>query len=126
MNKKSYTIFRILVVIAIGIAVGWSVTSGNAIVPIPVVLIGIVLLYFIRGKVKDVLEDERLNKIREKSSRVTFQIFGITAAIAGAVMLALSKNMYPGLASIGFTLIYSVCALLILDYIAYAYFARKY
>ena len=126
MNKKSYTIFRILIVIAIGIAVGWSVTSGNAIVPIPVVLIGIGLLYFMRSNVKDILEDERLNKIREKSSRLTFQIFGITAAVTGAVMLALSKNMYPNLASIGFTLIYTVCALLILDYIAYAYFARKY
>jgi uncharacterized membrane protein len=126
MNKKRYTIFRILIVVAIGIAVGWSVTAGNAIVPIPVVLIGIGLLYFLRSKVKDILEDERLNKIREKSSRVTFQIYGITAAVAGAVMLALSKNMFPGLASIGFTLIYSVCAFLILDYIAYAYFARKY
>ncbi|MEJ2739957.1 MAG: DUF2178 domain-containing protein [Dehalococcoidia bacterium] len=126
MNKKSFTLFRILIVVAIGIAVGWSVTAGNAIVPIPVVLIGIGLLYFTRSKVKDVLEDERLNTIREKSSRLTFQIFGITAAVAGAVMLALSKNIYPDLASVGFTLIYSVCALLILDYIAYAYFARKY
>jgi uncharacterized membrane protein len=126
MNKKSYTFFRILIVIAIGIAVGWSVTAGRAIVPIPAVIIGIGLLYFMRSKVKDVLEDERLNKIREKSSRVTFQIFAITAAVAGAVILALSKNMYPSLALIGFTLTYSVCALLILDYIAYAYFARKY
>ena len=126
MNKKSFTLFRILIVVAIGIAVGWSVTAGNAIAPIPVVLIGIGLLYFTRSKVKDVLEDERLNTIREKSSRLTFQIFGITAAVAGAVMLALSKNIYPDLASVGFTLIYSVCALLILDYIAYAYFARKY
>ena len=126
MNKKSFTLFRILIVVAIGIAVGWSVTAGNAIAPIPVVLIGIGLLYFTRSKVKDVLEDERLNTIREKSSRLTFQIFGITAAVAGAVMLALSKNIYPDLASVGFTLIYSVFALLILDYIAYAYFARKY
>lgn len=126
MNKKSFTLFRILIVVAIGIAVGWSVTAGNAIAPIPVVLIGIGLLYFTRSKVKDVLEDERLNTIREKSSRLTFQIFGITAAVAGAVMLALSKNIYPDLASVGFTLIYSVCALIILDYIAYAYFARKY
>ena len=126
MNKKRFTLFRILIVVAIGIAVGWSVTAGNAIVPIPVVLIGIGLLYFTRSKVKDVLEDERLNTIREKSSRLTFQIFGITAAVAGAVMLALSKNIYPDLASVGFTLIYSVCALIILDYIAYAYFARKY
>ena len=126
MNKKRFTLFRILIVVAIGIAVGWSVTAGNAIAPIPVVLIGIGLLYFTRSKVKDVLEDERLNTIREKSSRLTFQIFGITAAVAGAVMLALSKNIYPDLASVGFTLIYSVCALIILDYIAYAYFARKY
>ena len=126
MNKKRFTLFRILIVVAIGIAVGWSVTAGNAIAPIPVVLIGIGLLYFTRSKVKDVLEDERLNTIREKSSRLTFQIFGITAAVAGAVMLALSKNIYPDLASVGFTLIYSVFALLILDYIAYAYFARKY
>ena len=126
MNKRSYTILRILIVIAIGISVGWSVTAGNAIVPIPVVLIGTGLLYLMRSKVTDILEDERLNKIREKSSRITFQIFGISAVVAGAVMLALSKNIYPGLESIGFTLIYSVCALLILDSIAYAFFARKY
>jgi uncharacterized membrane protein len=126
MNKMSYAFFRILIVIAIGIAVGWSVNAGNAIVPIPAVIIGTGLLYFMRSKVKDVLEDERLNKIREKSSRLTFQIYGIAATVAGAVLLALSKNMYPGLESIGFTLIYSVCAFLILDCIAYAYFARKY
>ena len=126
MNKKRFTLYRILILIAIGIAVGWSVSAGNAIVPIPVVLIGIGLLYFLRRNVTDVLEDERLNKIREKSSRLTFQIFGVTAAVAGAVVIALSKSVYPDIEQIGFTLIYSVCVLLIIDYIVYAYFARKY
>ena len=115
-----------LIVVAMGALIGWSVAIGNAIIPIPVVLCGLVLPYLLRKRVREVIEDERMHKINEKASKVTLQIFGIVTALLGVILIALSQGGFTYFRQAGFTLAYSACILLLVHLILYSYYTRKY
>ena len=126
MSKERLRFYRMLIVVAMGALIGWSVAIGNAIIPIPVVLCGLVLLYLLRKRVKEVIEDERMHKINEKASKVTLQIFGIVTALLGVILIALSQGSWTDFRQAGFTLAYSACFLLLVHLILYSYYTRKY
>ena len=62
------------------------------------------LLYLSKRQLKEIVEDERIYKTREKASRVTIAIFGPVIAVAGAVLIALRKSVTVELEQAGFTL----------------------
>ena len=126
MNKERLRFLRMLIVVVVGALIGWSVAIGNAIIPIPVVLCGLVLLYLLRKRVKEVIDDERMHKINEKASKVTLQIFGIITALLGAILIALSQGGLTDYRQAGFTLAYSACFLLLVHLLLYSYYTRKY
>lgn len=126
MKMNTLRFFRALIVIIMGALIGWSVAIGNAIIPIPVVIVGLLLLYLLRKRVKEVIEDERMHKINEKASKVALQVFGIAIALTGAILIALSQGGLSDFRQAGFTLAYSVCFLLMIHLALYSYYARKY
>lgn len=125
MNKK-LRFFKMLIVMSTGCLIGWSIVIGNAIIPIPAAIGGSVLLYLLRKRVKEVIEDERIHKINEKASTVTLQVFGIVIALLGAILIALSQGGLSDFRQAGFTLSYSACFLILIYSILYSYYARKY
>lgn len=126
MSKKTFRICGGVIVAAMSAAVGWSVAIGNAIVPIVAVAVGVGLLHLCRRRVKEVMEDERLHKINEKASRLTFRISTITMAVTSAVLIALSHSVSADFRLVGLTLAYTVCALVVLHLVLYTYYGQKY
>jgi len=126
VSYKTFKLWRSIIVIIIAILVGWSVVSGNALVPVPAVITGIIIVFLFKKGVKEVIVDERIFSIADKASMLTFRAFAILAATAGATLLALSREGFPDLFKIGLTLAYSVCAMLVFYYIAYIYYNRKF
>ena len=126
MSKERLRFSRMLIVVVMGALIGWAVAIGNAIIPIPVALLGLILLYLLRKRVKEVIEDERMHKINEKASKVTLQIFGIVTALLGVILIALSQGSWTDFRQAGFTLAYSACFLLLVHLILYSYYTRKY
>lgn len=123
MKWKQYRVYGMLVVMAMGAVIGWSVANGNAVVPVAAAVIGMVLIYFLKKRVTEVIKDELVYRISEKASRMTLQICLLTAALAGAVLIAL-RDHYPQYAHTGFTLSFSVCAALILYLLLYGYYTQ--
>lgn len=126
MSRKMFKLCGIVITMAMGALIGWAVSIGNALIPIPVVLGGVGLLYLCKKRVREVIEDERIYRITEKAARLTIQIFGPVIAVAGAILIAISRDASPGLAQAGFTLAYSACALLVLYYIFHIYYSIKF
>ena len=126
MSKRTYTLCSIVIAIAIGALVSWSVEVGNAIVPIVAVAGGMGVLYFCRSQVKEIMEDERHQQIAEKASLITFRISMIGMAVGGAVLLALGQSGLVEFRGVGLTLSYTVCVLVLLYLILYEYYSRKY
>jgi uncharacterized membrane protein len=126
MNFKQFTAIRIFILIIMVGLISWAIVSGNAWIPIPVIIAALVIQLFVRRRVKEVVVDERVYSIAEKASLVAFRIFGIAAAVIGATLVALGWQSASDLYKIGLTLAYAVCGLLVIYYIAYIYYNRKY
>jgi uncharacterized membrane protein len=126
MSFKQFTLIRIIVIIIMAGLISWAITSGNALMPIPVVIAALVILLLFRRRVKEVVVDERIYSIAEKASYLAFRIFGIAAAVIGATLVTLGWDSASDLYKIGLTLAYAVCGLMVIYYIAYIYYNRKY
>ena len=126
MSFKTYTAIRMVIIIIMAGLIGWAVVNGNALIPVPVIIAAMVILLLFRRRVKEVVVDERVYSIAEKASLIAFRVFGILAAVIGATLVALGWDSSSDLYKIGLTLAYSVCGLLVIYYIAYIYYNRKY
>ena len=74
---------------------------------------------------KKLAVDERVNTVAEKALSVASTVFIILSAPIGLTLIALGQNDYPGLEPVGFTLAFSVCAVVLVYYIAHLYYNRK-
>ena len=126
MNRKRYTIYATSTAIVIGIVFAFSIVTGNFVLPLIAIILGMSLMYLCKRRVVDVIQDERTYRIAEKSSMRTIQILGPATAIIGVVTLAMSESGYIRLAEIGYALLYFNIALLGLYMFFYGYYSRKY
>ena len=126
MSYKKFKLWRTIVVIIVAILVGWSGANNYVFIPVPAVIVGTAIVLLLRRRVKEVIVDERIFSVADKAARLIFYTFVILAGMAAATILALDPERYPDLEQAGFTLAYSVCALLVFYCVAYMYYNRKY
>lgn len=122
---ENYKIFRTIIVIFVATVVGLSVSLGAIIPAFLAILIGVMLSYVYKKNTKEVLYDERMVKISEKSSRIAMTIFAISITFIGLFLITL-KDLYPEFTRAGFTLAFSAIGILGLYYVFYGYYNRKY
>lgn len=125
MSRRMYKVCRAVLVVALAIVVGWSVTAGNAVVPIIAVAAAVGLMYLCRRATREVIEDERIYHIYEKASAATMRFLLPAMGLAAVVLLSLKENLSVELAFLGEALGYSVCMLLVMYLTFYSYFSRK-
>ena len=126
MSKSTFLLCRIALIIAGCFLISWAALSKNYIV-LPILVAGWVgLLFFLRSKVKELMKDERSDRIKEKTARIAMPVFVVMAYVASAVLVLLGKNTSSSLTQIGITVGYSAFALLIIYWIIYIYYAKKY
>jgi uncharacterized membrane protein len=122
---KNYQILRIIVAIFVGTVVGLSVIIGTILPAILAIVIGTMISYIYKKSTDEILEDERIIKVSEKASRIAIVLFSISIAFIGMFLIKL-RNDYPDFTQAGFTLSYAAVALLMLYYIFYGYYDKKY
>jgi uncharacterized membrane protein len=126
MERKKFKLYWIIITIAVGFVIGLSALRGEPIIAIVAVVIGMILLYSLKSRVKEVIEDERVYRISEKASRRTIQVVGTTTALIGLIIIGLSKSEYLELVEVGYSLACFATALLMVYMIFYGYYARKF
>jgi len=126
LNVKRYELYRRAIMIAVALLVGLSAVTGEFALAISSVVIGLLILYSIKGRVEQVLVDERAFKISEKASRRTIQVVGTVTAIVGLIMIVLGRGRYPALTDFGMALTYLAIFLLAVYLIFYRYYSWKF
>jgi uncharacterized membrane protein len=127
MDKKKFQLYRQIVTVVVAALVGWSVAAeASVIVPLIGIGAGMGLLYLLKKRVKEVMEDERTYRISERASRITVGVFAPVAVVAAIVLITLSGNVLPDLKQAGSALAYSACALMVLYHIFHLYYERKH
>ncbi|MFA0832688.1 MAG: DUF2178 domain-containing protein [Methanobacterium formicicum] len=122
---KNYQILRIIVAIFVATVVSLSVITENLLLAILAIVIGTMISYIYKKNTDEILEDERITKVSEKASRMAIVLFSISIAFIGMFLIML-RNEYPDFTQAGFTLSYAAVALLMLYYIFYGYYDKKY
>lgn len=127
MDKRSFQRVRLIVTLAIVIVVGWAVlTHASIVVPLIGIAIGMTLLFVLKRRTKEVMEDERTHRISDRASRTAVVIFAPALVLAAVVLIVLANTVLPDFKQTGDILAYSGCALVILYNIAYVYHERKH
>jgi uncharacterized membrane protein len=122
---KNYQILRIIIAIFVGTVVALSVIIGTILPAVLAIVIGTMISYIYKKNTDEILEDERIARVSEKASRIAIVLFSISIAFIGMFLIML-RNEYPDFTQAGFTLSYAAVALLMLYYIFYGYYNKKY
>jgi uncharacterized membrane protein len=125
MNRRQFALCGILITMALGAVIGWSISTENPFLALVAVIVAMALLYLCKTRVEEVLEDERIYRISEKASRRTFQVIILTIGLLGVVLITLGKGAFVEYKQIGLILAFSVCALLILYLFFYGYYSKR-
>lgn len=125
MVRKKFKQYWIIITIAVGFFIGLSVFRGEPIPAIFAVVLGMIILYLLKSRVKQVVEDERVYRISEKASRRTIQIVGTTTAIFGLSIIGLSRSGFLEFTEVGYSLSCFAAVLLMVYMIFYGYYAKK-
>lgn len=123
MTAKQFSIFRLMLAAILAGVVSMSVVINNYLVPIIAVVTALVLMIFMKKKVKEVMEDERDYQIAGKAARYAMTIFSAMAGLMTILFFAL-RQTNQSFELVGSVLAYSVCALLIFYSLIFNYLSR--
>ncbi|MFA4999649.1 MAG: DUF2178 domain-containing protein [Parcubacteria group bacterium] len=124
MTKKTFTICKVVAVIIVGFVTGVSVNNGNWYLPIAFLVTAWVSLFALKNRVKGVIADERDYRLAGKASMRAMTTYNALAVIAGLI-LYISEKDNAVLFSVGSTLLYSACLLMIIYSILFKIYERK-
>lgn len=115
---------KILIAILLAIMMAQAVILGNYILGMFSVVAAIAVIHVARQKVKEVITDERDLQLAGKAARLSLAIFSVVGAVATFVFIEQGKtNTVYG--SVGSTLAYSVCSLLLLYSVILTYYEKQ-
>jgi len=123
LSLKNYHKIRIGLVIVMSIIFSQSITFGNYIIPIFTMIIGSLILLFLRRKVTEIIADERDYEIWWKAALLAIQIFSWFAAVSMFVLYAL-KEANPSYEPIAVTLAMSTCLLMLIYGFIFRFYNR--
>jgi uncharacterized membrane protein len=126
MKLPKLTLYRILAAIILATTFLYAMLIGNSILIIFSIITGFILTITLASKQQKIIVDERTQLINEKSSTMTMRTFVAGASLLGFILWGLDYIGYAELYPLGFTLLYSACALMILNMIFGSYYHRKY
>jgi uncharacterized membrane protein len=126
MKAKKPTRYRILFSIIVASMFLYAVLVGDSMLLVFSIIAGFALTLILARKQEKVIVDERIQLINEKASTTTLNTFILGASLLGFALLGLGNIGYAELSQLGFNLLYSACALMILNMLFRTYYRRKY
>jgi len=124
MTLQRFKLAKLIIVIALAILVGQSVVNKNFLLPIIGIAAALSLLFYFRSKVKEIMVDERDNRIAGQAAILTIRIYAWLTVIAILIFLT-KKNSDPTVETIAYVLAYATCGLMLLYSIIFYYCEKK-
>ena len=94
MDKETYNRIRAAVAALVGIMMAVSVLRNTWALALGGVLLGMVVLITAKGRVDDVLYDERTKLVREKAANATLGLVTVSLAVVGIGLVEASYLGY--------------------------------
>lgn len=126
MTSRALRISTAIISVALALVVGWSITTGNFVVPIVAIVLAIGLSYLLRRATRDVTRDERTALLYEKAAGATIRLCVPLAALGGLIIFVLRERLSAEMVAAGYVLAYVACVLLLVHSAFYSYLSRKH
>ncbi len=88
MSRRMYLILGGAVTLATGGVLGYGVASRMPLLVVLGFLLGWIAVTALRGRVTEVVEDELVLRVSERASRRAMQLFVLTGAVLGALLIS--------------------------------------
>ena len=125
MDIKRYKLIRILVVMFIAVMVSAATTTGNYILAIIGLVIGIAFMRIVRAK-SNILVDEREITLRQKAAHLTYAIFMPVIGLSSFLLLVFARGKYHYLESLGLVLAYLTLFIIGVYALSYLYLNKQH
>jgi uncharacterized membrane protein len=126
MSARTNRLCTLVIVIALAAFMAWSILMEKPLfVPIAGIVVALLLVDLCRRYTKEIMVDERVQKINEKASAISHRISSILMAIIGLVFIAVGNNLPSEYEIVGATLAYSVCAMLLIHLSLYYFYKSR-
>ncbi len=123
MTLKQYQIAKLVIVIILAIIFSQALIYKNYLIPLGAVIILSLILFFMRSKVKEVINDERDWQTAGKAAGYAIQIYSWFAVIVMLILYS-QHDLNPSYLPIAATLAYSTCFLMFLYALIYRYYNK--
>ena len=126
MNAKTNRFCVSIIVVALAVLIAWSILMEMPVfLPISGVVVALLLIRLCRRFTREIMVDERTHQVNEKAAAISYRIFSIAMAILGVGLITLRQSLPATFITVGETLVYSVCALMLLHMVFYYYYEKK-
>ncbi len=126
MDAKTYRLILRMIAVGVAIFLAYSVIAQiSFLLPLAVIVAALLLVAILRYFVKEVMVDERVRRIEEKPALSAYRIFTIVAGVLSVAIVFFRQSLPPELTTVGETLAYAVCGILLVDLGARYYYKGK-
>lgn len=127
MSYKTFRVARILMVIFIAATVSIAVSIENIYLASSAVLIGVISMFLIKRSVKDVMVDEMIKNIAQKSALVAYSFcIPVLALFSIILMFSNLNNQNSYYYQLGVIFSYLVLFNMAVYSLAYYFYKKKY
>jgi uncharacterized membrane protein len=125
MTNKTSRWIRLGLMLSAGAAVGIGVATNTFVLPLIALPLAVAASLILTRFVQDRIKDERLIRLSNSAARWSFAIYSVAAAGTGAVLVSLDRTAGP-MWWAGMVLTISVFFMMLVYYVLYFIFTRKY
>ena len=113
MKLKHYKIIKLLITVLLAVIFSQGVIYKEYLIPLAAMVISALLLTHLRGRVKEIVADERDYEVAGKAALIAIRIYAWIAVIPMMILYAY-RDLNPGYQAVAMTLAFSTCILMLI------------
>lgn len=126
MDFADFGRYATLVVLLGSIFVGLSIAAGSSIIPITLTTAVIIMIFYLRTKVTEVMQDEIIYKMTQKAGKLAIYIATPGFGIIGFLIVMFRKWLPETLVVSGYFLSFVSIMLAMIYSLCYIYYSNKH
>jgi len=125
MTLKQFKILKLSVVFILAMIVGQAIVYHNYIISVVAMALAIMVIFYFRGRVKEVIADERDYEVGGRAAILTIQVFSwLTVILLFSLLVYYEANPVPEIMTAVMVLAYSACALMVIYTLFFRYYNK--
>ena len=126
MNASTYSTYMRVIAVALAALIATGIVLELPLyVPVLAIMVALVISGILRRQVKEIMADERDQRIQERAMSMSYRVYTVTGAAISLIAIMLRSSLPEWAGTAGQTLAYSICGLMLIHLAFSNYFSKK-